>query len=237
MDAKRWLSQLRAELVRHKLPPFYVERFVGELSDHVSDFLEDRMSTDARDLHGVFERLGAPGQVADAAAKEYRKARFSRRHPVLSFVVLPILSLPLLWVAYAMCMLLAAKSLGLEGRNVDTGTTVWQWANACAPFFVVGMVLVPVGLATAFFCRLARKAGVSLKWTMSACFVLALLGGLASSQFLLPTETRQGMLKFGFGFSLHPSAVQTLQFLVPLAIGGWAVWQQTKGRVGQTFHA
>ena len=97
------------------------------------------MSTDAKDLHGVFDRLGAPGQVADSAAEEYRKGHFSRRHPLLMFVILPILLLPVLWVAYVFCMLLTAKSLGLEG-SADTGTAVWRWANACAPFFVVGMV-------------------------------------------------------------------------------------------------
>ena len=237
MDSKHWLSQLRAELARRKLPPQYVERFVVELSDHVTDFLEDRMSTDAKDLHGVFQRLGEPGQLADSAAKEYRKGRFSRRHPLLMFVVLPVLSLPGLWVAYVLGMLLTAKSLGLESGKVDTATTVWQWANACAPFFVMGMLLVPVGLTTAFFCRLARNAGVSLKWTIVACFVLALLGGLATSQFVLPTETTQGRLTVSFGFGLHPSSLQVLQFLLPLAIGGWAVWRQMKGRVGQTFHA
>jgi hypothetical protein len=41
----------------------------------------------------------------------------------------------------------------------------------------------------------------------------------------------------GFGLGMYPSALQTLQFLLPLAIGGWAIWRQTKGRVGQTLHA
>ena len=87
-----WASA-RAELARRKLPPLYVERFVSELSDHLTDWREDRMSTDAKDLHGVFERLGSPGQVAASAAQEYRRARFSRRHPVLMFVVLPLVAL------------------------------------------------------------------------------------------------------------------------------------------------
>jgi len=244
MDAQHWLLELRAELARRRLPPTYVERFVLELSDHVTDFLEDRMSTDAKDLHGVFDRLGAPGRVADSAAKEYRQARFSRRHPVLMFVALPILSVPLLWIGYAFALVLAVKALGIDsGRSggervlVDTSTAAWQWASACAPYLVVGLVLVPVGLATAFYAFLARRAGVSNSWIVSMSFVLAVLGGLATSQFLLPTETTQGMLNVGFGFSLHPSTLQIVQFLLPLAIGGWAVWRQMKGRAGQTLHA
>ena len=86
MDAQQWLNQLQAALARQKLPPFYVERLVAELSDHITDSLEDRMSTDAKDLHGVFQRLGSPSQVASSAAQEYRRAKFSRRHPVLNTI-------------------------------------------------------------------------------------------------------------------------------------------------------
>lgn len=240
MDAQQWLLELRAQLARRRLPPTYVERFVLELSDHVTDFAEDRMSTDAQDLHGVFDALGAPGAVADSAAKEYRQARFSRRHPVLMFLVLPILSVPLLWAAYAIGMLLTAKALGIESGKVgvvdsvpvDTSTAAWQWANAFAPFFVVGLVLVPLGVATALFSYLARRAGVSNRWTIALSLVLALIGGLATSQLLLPTETSQGHLSVGFGVSAHPSPLQVLQFLLPLAIGGWAVWRQMKSRDG-----
>jgi hypothetical protein len=100
------------------------------------------------------------------------------------------------------------------------------------------MVLVPVGLATALFCHMARKVGVSLKWIIALSFILALLGGLATSRFVLPTETSQGQLMIGFGIALRPTALQMLQFLLPLAIGAWVVWRQMKGRVGQaTFHA
>lgn len=238
MDSKHWLSQLRAELARRKLPPQYVERFVVELSDHVTDLQKDRMSTDAKDLHGVFQRLGEPGHLADSAAKEYREARFSGRHPVFAFVVLPILALPVLWVGYVVAVMAMAKILGLETGKADTGSLTWQWANACAPFVVLGMLLVPVGLAAAFFCRLASKAGVSWKWTLAACFVLAFVGALAMSDVVLPTETTQGRFTFGYRLGLYPTASQVLQFLLPLAIGGWAIWRQIKGRVGQTtFHA
>lgn len=230
MDAKHWLRELRTELVRRKLPPAYVERFVLELSDHLTDLMEDRMSTDAKDLHGVFDRLGQPDQVALSAATEYRRARFSRRHPLLMFVVLPIFSLPVLWVGYVALMLAAAKFLGLETGKVDTSTRLWQWANAGVPFVVLGMLLVPVAAAAFFYCRLAARAAVSWQWTLAACVVLALMGGLAMTNFVLPTEYTQGQFSIGYGLSLHPSASQVLQFLLPLSIGGWAVWRQIKGR-------
>jgi hypothetical protein len=229
VDAKRWLRELRAELGRRKLPPLYVERFVGELSDHVNDVLEDPMSTDAKDLHGVFDRLGAPRRVADAAAREYRQARFSGRHPVLVFVVLPILALPVLWAAAIVALVAAIKLLGLESGRVVTSEAAWRWADAVVPYVVVGLMVIPIALAAAFFCRLAARSAVSWKWCLIACVLLAVIGGMAMAQFALPTDTSRGTLRFGFGVQMRPSASQMLQFLLPLAIGGWAIWRQTKG--------
>jgi hypothetical protein len=237
VDARHWLSQLRNELEQRKLPGEYTARLVAELSDHLVDLLEDPMSTDAKDLHGVFQRLGEPGRVAARAAQEYRRARFSRRHPVVTFVVLPILALPFFWVGCVMAMLAVVKLLGLETGKVDTGSAVWQWADACVPYVVLGLLVVPVALAAAFFSRLAIAAGVSWKWTFAACAVVAVLGGMAMTEFVLPTEHTKGELHLGLALGLRPSASQMLQFLLPLAIGGWAIWRQIKGRTTQAQHA
>ncbi|HEY2894336.1 MAG TPA: hypothetical protein VGJ16_08990, partial [Pirellulales bacterium] len=83
MDAQRWLSRFRLELTRHRLPPPYVERLAQELSDHIHDFMEDRMSTDAKDLPRLGRHLGAPSRVATEAAAEYRRGKFAARHPIL----------------------------------------------------------------------------------------------------------------------------------------------------------
>jgi hypothetical protein len=129
VDAKRWLDELRTELARRKLPRPYVERLVEELSDHYLDCMEDRMSTDANDLHGVFQRLGSPGQVAAQAAEEFRCARFSRRHPVLMFVLLPVLSPPVLWIASRVALVACRKLFGFKTGQVDTSGALWQTAN------------------------------------------------------------------------------------------------------------
>jgi len=228
VNAQRWLLELRTELVRRKLPPLYVERMVLELSDHLSNLLEDRMSTDAKDLHGVFQRLGSPGQVAASAAQEYRKARFSQRHPVLMFVVLPVLSLPVLWFASLTCIVLLMGVLGIESGKVDTGGMVWRFANACLPYTVLALLVLPAAASAAFFARLASRAQVNWKWLAAASLMIAVLGGLAAIDIMLPTMHERGRLMFGFSLSKHPSASQLLQFLLPLAICGWAIWRQLR---------
>lgn len=228
MDAPHWLHELRAELARRKLPPLYVERFVLEMSDHFSDCMEDRMSTDAKDLHGVFQRLGSPRDVAKSAAHEFRQARFSRRHPVLMFLVLPVLSLPLLWFGKVTLVVLLVKLLGLESDQFEVHSTVWQAAEVALPYVIVSLTVVPVVIAATFFCYLARRAAVDWKWSLAACSLLAVVGGLAIAQLALPTVTSKGSLSFGFGISTQPSPSQILQFVLPLAICGWATWRQLR---------
>lgn len=194
------------------------------------------MSTDAKDLHGVFQRLGSPGHVAASAAQEFRKARFSQRHPVLMFVVLPVLALPVLWFAALTCIVLLMGALGIESGKVDTGGAGWRLANACLPYTVLALLVLPAAASAAFFARLANRAQVNWKWLAAASGMIAILGGLAAIEIILPTMHEQGRLTLGFSLSKHPSASQALQFLLPLAICGWAIWRQMKsGR--QMMHA
>lgn len=247
MDAQQWLSQLQAALAGQNLPPFYVERLVAELSDHITDSLEDRMSTDAKDLRHFTSPLGSPGAVAAAAIGEFRKRRFSSRHPVLMFVVLPILSLVVGWIAAILLFVLAAHAFSLLSGGA--GERWPQWLIAILPVLTGALVLAPIALVAALVCRVAGRAAIGWKWPLAACVILALIGGAAlfdvkmtgvdrgvlhGTQFheannppKLPTN---GSLAFGFGVNTHPRPWQILQFSVPLAICGLFVWRQYNQR-------
>ena len=199
--------------------------------------MEDRMSTDAKDLHGVFQRLGTPGDVARSAAHEFRQARFSRRHPVLMFLVLPVVSLPILWVGSIMAVVMLLQLLGIESGKVDTSSSAWQVANACLPYAVLALLLLPAAASATFFTHLAKRAEVDWKWLGLACLLVAVLGGLAAMDVMLPTANDQGRFTFGLSLSKHPSASQLLQFLLPLAIGGWAMWRQFGRHEGTPQHS
>lgn len=245
MDARQWLEQVRGELGRRKLPPFYAERLVEELSDHLTDFLEDRMSTDAKDLHGVFHRLGSPATVAATAAGEFRKQRFSRRHPVLVFVVMPIATLALLW---ASAIFLFASAAGIVSW-LTTGREEHfpEWLVAGMPVFASAIVLAPIALTAVFFCRIAGRAAVGWKWPAGACLMLAIIGGAAffdmkissidrglihGTQFrdVSPPPPPTGSMMFGFGLNTRPRPWQILQFTVPLAICACFIWRQANHR-------
>ena len=78
-----WLDEVRRRLAKRGLPPSYVQRFAEELSDHLEDFKEENMSTEA----DVYSRLGKPEQVANAAVAAYRRRSFLGRHPTAAFLV------------------------------------------------------------------------------------------------------------------------------------------------------
>jgi hypothetical protein len=246
VDARHWLEEVRDQLADRKLPPFYVERLVEELSDHLTDFMEDPMSTDAKDLRGLTRHLGVPAELAATAASEFRKQRFSRRHPVMIFVVMPIATLALMWATTIFIFVLAAGAL--SWLNGGTGERFPEWLVASMPVAACGIVLVPIALTAALFCRVARRAAVGWKWPLGACLVLAIIGGAAifdmkispierglihGTQFRNvnpPSPPSNGSLMFGFGLNKYPRPWQIVQFSVPLTICGCFIWRQASLR-------
>jgi hypothetical protein len=245
MSCQPWLEQLRAELSRHRLPPLYAERLISELSDHITDSLEDPMSTDVRqDVRALSRSLGSPRDVAATAATQHQRAHFCRRHPLLSFVVLPLVALPLLWACAiaGFIALVAAAGYVRGGESADD----LSWAGPLLPFVVGAMVLTPIAGAAAMFCRLARRAECGWKWPLAACFLLAVLSGpamidvgirgpysggvLHGTRYTSTAPDARGFLSFGFGVRKHPTMVQLAQFALPLTIGAWAVCRQLNRR-------
>lgn len=227
MDAQPWLENLRRELAHKNLPPFYVERIVEELSDHLTDFMEDRMSTDAKDLRSVVARLGTARDVATAAHSEYQRTSFWGRHPFLGFIVLPVVALPLAWAAAFAVVLLIAQRLGL-GTGGNASPALSAWANWATPGVVFGLLFTPIVVIAALICRQGGRSGVNWKWTVIACSVVAVVGGTAMANVVLPHGNSHGTMHFGFGLSQVPSVAQTIQFAVPLALGIWAGWRQSE---------
>jgi hypothetical protein len=246
MDAQPWLERLREELARRKLPPLYAERLVSELADHITDSMEDPMSTDAQDLRTIItHQLGSPRDVAASAAKEYRKGHFCGRHPVLSFVLLPIVALPFLWAVGLLVFGVSLKLLGVGGGEPTADQL--QLARTVLPYVVSAMVVVPIALAAAVFCWLGHKAGVHWRWPLVACLLLAALSGPTMVDaglrgahprgLLHGTRYRHvsaespdalGFVSVGFGMSRRPSLSQIVQFALPLAICAFVAYRQTR---------
>jgi len=211
------------------LPPFYVEQLLAELTDHLKDYQEDHMSMEVQDLRSLERHLGAPRAVADSAAREYRDARFCGRHPVLAFVVLPLLVVPVLCAASAFTIVLAADLLGFSG-DLARQRAIGEFEFVAMSLVSRAVVLLPVVLAAVGFCWLAARSAVGWRWVAAACLLVAILGGISMVHLALPGNGQQGSLSFGLGVNAHPSLEQILQFALPLTIGAWAILRQSSLR-------
>jgi hypothetical protein len=231
MSAQRWLDAVRMECERQRLPPVYIERLVDELSDHVRELMEDSMSKEAYERPPTL--LGTANEVVAAATSEYRRRRFSGRHPWLAFIIAPILALLILWAASLLSFVLAAKALGFKSDNPTVTAEVSRWAHEMIPFAVVATLVVPIVLASIAFCRLAVKTAVSRRWMLACLLVVAVIGGAANSSVSLPGPGTQGSVAFGFGVSLPPSPQQLAQFMLPLLIGYKVLQLGRRGRASQ----
>jgi hypothetical protein len=217
-----WLEELKSELVRRRLPPDYVARLVEELSDHIDDFLEDQMSTDALESNLVVERFGSPHEVASRAANEYRGRRFTGRHPLFAFVVLPVVALPLAWSASVFGLIGA----GAAWKSLNPGLS----SDALSPWGVAGMKLLctallvlPAALLAALFAWLAARSAVARKWPIIGCTILGLLVGPAQFSMYVSPLPNKSTIMLGMGVSTSPSAIfrELSKFGVPMLVGMW----------------
>ena len=237
MANQRWLDEVQWRLAHDGLPPGYIRRFMDELSDHFQDLTEETMDTEAN----VLSRLGEPNDVAAAAVAAYRRRSFLGRHPtaaLLVFAVSPVVSLfagivAILWVVgMAVDWLYPAF---LDGSPKWLG---WALPDALR----ISTLIIPSLLASALYCRLARRLGLGVKWGLVSCVMLAALAATIQYGARLSDVPGKSSLYLGLcipqrAADLHRFLMlvffgtwQTVQLAVPLAVGCWFLWRKQRER-------
>ncbi|HVU87925.1 MAG TPA: hypothetical protein VHD36_11435 [Pirellulales bacterium] len=220
MSERAWLDELRAQLARTKLPAAYAARLFEELSDHVTDFMEDQMSTDALPSRGLMDRLGAPLDVVECAQREFRRRSFSGRHPILIFVVLPLVVLQL---GYAASLFSVVGTGGIL-KKLDPAMSselLSPGGTALIELLCGGLMLASATLTAALFAWLAARAGVNRRWPIITGAIMGLLAGLTQMSVYISPNPGQSRLSLGLGFGTSMALFQVARFAVPLAIGLW----------------
>src|SRR5206468_1952552 len=99
----------------------YVDRLVRELAEHRDDVIGELLAAGATAddaARTADERLGQPAMLAAAAGDRLRDSSLLWRHRVLLLIVLPVVSLPLVWAAV---LVLIAWSMGLFAASFHIG--------------------------------------------------------------------------------------------------------------------
>lgn len=225
-----WLDKVQRELVACRLPADYQDRLLAELRDHVEDlhFAERmrEMSAEVMSSSEVREtawesRLGDPQQIAQLARDNVMRRRFAGRHPILTFVVLPVPLLVVLWIAYA------AGLVGLFS-GLDRFREA-AWAISLAGFLAHALAYVPALAATLVLAWWADRSRTAISWRLAAGGLIGLVSGMLIVTFRAPTTPGTGLLSIGLGFP--PALGHWPQIAVPVAVmAAGVVWTMSRRR-------
>jgi len=215
---------LRCRLVELGCPRCRMRQLVQEVTDHREDLKQ------AASLKGLSEaeadawvnaQLGDPLYLAEQQMILLRRSSWFGRYSLISFFLLPLLTVPILWGALLALDLSVGYALGFgwdpkKFRMAADNPVVFH--QLLLAFRLA--VDVAFGLVTLLFCWLSRRAAAGRRWMLVACGICSLYG--------LFTWIRIARHNFTIGISSHP---QWLQAAVPLLVGGTiCAWQWRKVR-------
>jgi hypothetical protein len=204
-----WLEALREQVKRQKLLPRYAERLFQELSDHIQDIQEEKsMNADNDRTPNV--RMGEPGELALFIGSEYRKQHFSRKHPIVTFAVMPILLLLGIWVGLVVLAYIAGNIFVCLGGTAES--LIEGYPNRVIKQLITyGGIGLPVTLTAVIFCRAMWDRGMNWRWLLLTGATLAFFPGMTVN--LTPST-----LIIGFSSTITVAAFA--QIMIPLIICG-----------------
>jgi hypothetical protein len=218
MDSPQWRDGLIKELRRQRLPEHYAARLVEELTDHADDLFQENLGMDAKQDLEV--QLGNPKQLAAVAKAEFQRRTFAARHPVVAFVVAPIVAPFGALIATCLCIEMAMELVGVFWNldAISRGQTLYL-------IHAVDLLVrfVPFVLSAWLFVRIGQRSG-ERNWSIGACGIVALIAVIFQTTLYEGVVPGGGSWSIGFGLRLGLD--QILQAAVPIALGVW-VWRQT----------
>jgi hypothetical protein len=215
MNAPSLSAQLRCELVRRRLPRFYVHRVMREFDDHSQDIVAEHQAMPDVD------RLGDPRQLAKHFATEFRARHFAGRHPWLVFLLGPI---PCTILLVALVFTLGFWSLELLGSFQTNGATSWSMQYLAIIVCQAGMI-VPLMTVTYAFGRWAFRSGCGARWFWAVAILECALGALMHSQLKLPTAPGSGALSIGLSY---PPAMNWELVALPALVAVGLAWHVSR---------
>jgi hypothetical protein len=166
---------LRETLLREGVAPVHVQRYLRELSEHVSDLVGEELEAgrNLKEASAVARaRLGRDETLADAMLAQPALRSWTGRAPWATLLVGPILLLMAAWLLPFLSVALMGLHPGLNGRPippnwfVPVGETVLDLVQVSAP------LLITSGVAL-----LGARQRSRVIWPLLGCLAVAYFGG------------------------------------------------------------
>jgi len=183
--------------------------------------------------------------VARAAVTAYRWRSFLGRHPTAAFLVFAVSPAVSLFTGIVAVLWVVGMAVDWLYPAFLDGAPKWLgWALPDA--LRISTLIIPSILASALYCRLARRLGLGMKWGLVSCAMLAALAATVQYGVRLSDVPGKSSLYLGLcipqraadldRFLMHVffGTWQTVQLAVPLAVGCWFLWRKRgEGRESQ----
>lgn len=164
------LDDLRERLLREGVKPAIVGRYVAELADH----LEDLSAHLPRDV--ALRHLGNPEALAAAMLAQPGVRSWTARAPWATFLIAPLLALPLVATLPAVLLFLAVRAFAADldyGHAAFPGT--WPFA-VLKVIYAFNEHVLPILLGWAVIA-IALRQRLDSRWLLAGVVLIALLGG------------------------------------------------------------
>jgi hypothetical protein len=215
----------------------YVSRFVQELGDHIHDLSVEQKGAvmgmeavgEALEERDSEKRLGNQDCLTEQALAQFRNGFFASRHPIVSFVLGPIVG-----TIAALVLFLASAVLlcwGLAWALGDPGAIhkpAAQWPAALRwTVDTLGILagFVPPLMIIVVWNFLFRQSGRSAGWYIWSCAITSLLAGVYVIIVTPPSASSSGEVAIGIVIAGATWVRQLCQLLVPLIVGGFFLWR------------
>ncbi|QEL20448.1 hypothetical protein [Limnoglobus roseus] len=217
MPNRSWAERVDDELARRGVPARSRRRLMAELRDHADDLTDGEGLTMTDDV--LIARVGEPTVLAARAAEDYRRARWSSRHPLLAFGLLPLPATVLAFAATVLAFGVAAN-VGAWLTVGDTDLLPRPAMVALAYGLAWGVRFVPFVLLAVLFTRLYVRGRVSRWWFAAAgAQVLTVAGSLVSA---IQFRDDPGQSTWTLGVAWLPVPLHDGWALPFLSLVGWA---------------
>lgn len=227
MPHQPWPERVNDELARRGVPARYRSRLLAELRDHFDDLMDEGETMTEEQVES---RLGAPTELADHAAEEYRRGRFTSRHPWLVFGLLPIPAMLLLSVVTVTVVALALRGLG-EVLTPAAEEMPRPYVETAAYLMAGTLRFIPFAILAGLFTRAYVRSRVRRTWYVVAVAQVLLIAGSLVSIIHYNIEPGQSTwtiglawmpVDTGYGVTLpfmkYMSWMQVIQMIVPACI-------------------
>ena len=172
----------------------------------------------------------APQDVARQAAVAFRRRNFCGRHPVLMFLIAPILGVP---VAYFLGLLMAPGA-ALLWKTLYPGIASYDMSPlqvAELRLLCTAVQVVPVAGLAALVAWLAARSGVHRGWPIAACAILGLIVAASHFDMFVSPLPQKSSITIGLGYhGWRQGLLQLARFAVPLGVGMWIFGRGVKAK-------